>query len=205
MVESEFYRHLNEEMRSGLKGIYQEISSSAVSEETTVDTQGTQKLFSDTSEQIEEIMRTTLEATESIMATAEKLLQQQEEAGAIIAALQVAPKDEAQVAKLDALNSALEASLTEIITSLSFQDLTGQRLKKVVAALTAIRETVFDLYMSTGLMLKSREETPEKDIAVLAEESKRKVKEIKQYELQGPSRSAASQSDVDDLLASLGL
>lgn len=206
MVESEFYRHINEEMRTGLRGIYQEISSASNSPEegNGGDAQHTQKLFSDATHQVEEIMQTTLEATNSIMESVEKLLAQQEEAGGIIASLTVDPKEEQALAKLDQLNDSLEMSLTDIIISLSFQDLTGQRLKKVVAAITSIQETVFDLYMSTGLMMKTREEEPEKDITQIAEESRRKVAEIKSSELKGPSRDA-NQADVDDLLASLGL
>ena len=207
MVESEFYRQLNEEMRHGLRGIYQEITNASDKEGTQepgVDTNQTQKLFSDATKQLEEIMQTTLEATEKIMETVELLMTQQEEAGAIIATLTVPAKEEKSLARLDELNPSLNGSLTDIITELSFQDLTGQRLKKVVAAITSIRETVFDLYVSTGLMLKTREETPEKDLKEIAEESKRKVAEIRNSELKGPS-SDASQSDVDDLLASLGL
>lgn len=205
MVESEFYKHLNQEMRDGLKGIYQEISSVSKPGEQPLDSGQTQELFHDATKQIEEIMQTTLEATESIMASAEKLLEQQEEAGRLIASIEVQGKDSERLARLDEINAAFTSSLTDIITSLSFQDLTGQRLKKVVAAITTIRETVFDLYISTGLMLKQHEETPDKDIVRMKEDSKRMVEEIKGSELKGPSSDAASQQDVDDLLASLGL
>ncbi len=204
MVESEFYRHLNEEMRTGLRGIYREISSASGDEGEEQDASRTQKLFTDATGQIEEIMRTTLEATESIMEKAESLLGQREEAGAIIAALTVPAKEERALARLDALNSSLGSSLTDIITDLSFQDLTGQRLKKVVAAISSIQQTVFDLYMSTGLMMKSREAAPDKGLAEIVEESRRAVAEIRNSELKGPSGDA-SQKNVDDLLASLGL
>ena len=203
MLESEFYRHLNEEMRVGLRGIYKEISSA--SELPGGEAAGhTQKLFKDATHQLQEVMQTTLEAAENIMEATEKQLARQEEAGAIIAALEVSPKDEKSLARLDELNAELEASLTDILTALSFQDLTGQRLKKVVAAITSIQESVFDLYVSTGLMMKTREEEPEKNLGQIAEESRRKMVEIKNSELKGPSRDT-SQSDVDDLLASLGL
>lgn len=203
MVESEFLRQVNDEMRLGLKGIYQEISS-ASKDDNAPNTSETQKLFKDATKQLEEIMQTTLEATEKIMVTVEQLLAQQEEAGALIASLEVAPKNEASLARLDTLNQDLELQLTNIITDLSFQDLTGQRLKKVVSAITSIRETVFDLYVSTGLMLKTQEETPEKDLKEIAEESRRKVVEIRNSELKGPTLDS-SQQDVDDLLASLGM
>jgi chemotaxis protein CheZ len=206
MVESEFYRQINEEMRHGLRGIYQEITCASKEEMCgpAADSAGTQQLFSDATRQLEEITRTTLEATEKILGTVELLLSDQEEAGAIIATLSVPAGEEKSLARLDELHQALNASLTNIITDLSFQDLTGQRLKKVMTAIDSIRETVFDLYVSTGLMLKTREETPEKDLKLIAEESKRKVEEIKNSELKGPSR-GKSQADVDDLLASLGL
>ncbi|MDR2076538.1 MAG: protein phosphatase CheZ [Desulfovibrio sp.] len=204
-LESEFYRSLNEEMRLGLRGIYQEIASASAGEEPDAGARNTQRLFHDATQQIDEIMQTTLEATNSILESAEKLLQQQEEAGNLIAALTSGPLGERrELVRLDSLNNALESGLTDIITSLSFQDLTGQRLKKVVAAITSIRETVFDLYMSTGLMLKNREEAPERDITVIAAESRRMVQEIKNSELKGPSRDT-SQKDVDDLMSSLGL
>jgi chemotaxis protein CheZ len=149
-------------------------------------------------------METTLEATEKIMTKVEKLLDQRTEAVNIIASLDIGPEKRADMARLDALNRESESSLTNIITDLSFQDLTGQRLKKVVAALGSIRETVFDLYVSTGLMMKTREETPEKDIEEIAEESRLKVAEIKNSELKGP-QTGTSQADVDELLAGLGL
>ena len=206
MVESEFLRQVNEEMRTGLRGIYQEISSASNDEGAppSADAGKTQKLFSDATKQLEEIMQTTLVATEKIMATVETLLTQQEEAGSIIASMDLGDKHQDALARLDGLNQSLESALTDIITDLSFQDLTGQRLKKVVSAITSIRETVFDLYVSTGLMMKTREETPEKDLAEIAKESRLKVQEIRNSELKGPQNDA-SQKDVDDLLASLGL
>ncbi len=207
MVESEFYRQVNEEMRDGLRGIYREISS-ASSEGPALtdraDSGKTQKIFSEATQQIEEIMQTTLTATEKIMETAERLLEGQERAAALLAGCKPAKKDANTLKEVEAFVGSLSGSLTDIITELSFQDLTGQRLKKLVAAISSIRETVFDLYVSTGLMLKTREETPEKDLSLIAEESKRKVEEIKNSELKGPTLDA-SQKDVDDLLASLGM
>lgn len=204
MVESEFYRQINEEMRNGLKGIYREISS-ASKDDGANDTAETQRLFKDATRQIEETMQTTLEATEQIMETVETLQEQQAEAAAVIASLSADARLEKDLARLDELNQSLEAALTGIITALSFQDLTGQRLKKVVKAIGSIRESVFDLYVSTGLMMKTKEETPEKDLNEIAAESKRKVAELKQSELKGPSNDGVSQQNVDDLLASLGL
>jgi chemotaxis protein CheZ len=210
LVESEFLRQVNEEMRTGLRGIYREISTVSEGEKTKSapdsgpDSGKTQKLFSDATKQIEETMQTTLEATEKIMETVENLLEQRDQATALLASLEATAGSEDALSRIMDINASMQSALTAIITDLSFQDLTGQRLKKVVQALASIRETVFDLYVSTGLMLKTREETPEKDLAEIAEESRRKVEEIKNSELKGPTLDA-SQKNVDDLLASLGL
>ena len=99
---------------------------------------------------------------------------------------------------------ATQSHLMEIVMAQDFQDLTGQRLKKVVCAIASIRETVFDLYVSTGLMMKTHAETPEKSLKEIVEESRRKVQEIRNSELKGPQRET-SQKDVDDLLSSLGM
>ena len=206
MVESEFYRQVNEEMRTGLRDIYRDIANAAEGKEPPAKTDSghTQQLFSDAARQIEEIMQTTLRATENIMETAEKLLDRQTEAAELMAGLEVKAKSKDALKRLEQYNAELAEALTSIITELSFQDLTGQRLKKLVTAISAIRETVFDLYMSTGLMIKTKEENPEEDLDSIAENSRRKVEEIKNSELKGPSLDS-SQQDVDDLLASLGL
>ncbi|MDR0827030.1 MAG: protein phosphatase CheZ [Desulfovibrio sp.] len=206
MVESEFYRKMNEEMRNGLRGIYMEISSASSADGEKAEDQAskTQEIFSEASKQIDEIMQTTFEATEKIMGRVEKLLDQQNEAVQLLESMSGSTVQKVELERLTEMNSDLAESLTNIITDLSFQDLTGQRLKKLVRAIGAIRETVFDLYVSTGLMLKTREETPERDLMEIAAESKRTVEEIKNSELKGP-QSGTSQANVDDLLASLGL
>jgi chemotaxis protein CheZ len=92
-----------------------------------------------------------------------------------------------------------EADLTEIMTTLSFQDLTGQRIKRIIEALKHIEAIVFDVYMSTGLIVKARDEQPEKNMDELEQETQERVTKLK-----GP-QTDASQSDVDDLLSQLGL
>jgi chemotaxis protein CheZ len=207
MLEGDFYRQINEEIRSGLRGIYKDISAASLPAEGRSPEQGekTRELFAHAGEQLEEVMRSTLEATENIMGTVEKLFAMHERAGELLTRLD-GPDDERRehVRQLGEFHSELYDSLTYILTELSFQDLTGQRLKKVVTALGDIQETAFDLYVSSGLMIKGKEDEPEKDLDSIAEQTRLKVAEIKNSELRGPDRNT-SQGDVDDLLASLGL
>lgn len=204
LEESELHRLISKEIRNGLQDICKETANAPTDENAGADASRARMLFKDAARQLEEIMRTTLEATEKIMTTAEKLLEQQQEAGAVLARLGRAPGLEKELRRLGELNRSLATSLTCIITDLSFHDLTGQRLEKVIASICSIREAVFDLYVSTGNMLKTRENTPEKDLCAIAAENGGAAGESRASELKGPSRNS-SQKNVDDLLADLGL
>ena len=105
----------------------------------------------------------------------------------------------ADLKKLRKFISTQEEDLSGVLTALSFQDLTGQRVKKVLAALQSIEVTVFELYMSTGIALKEHAREPAKDTDLIQTHAKQVVSELK-----GPSREA-NQGSVDDLLAQLGL
>lgn len=206
LKESELYRHINTEMRQGLQTIYKTITSVAGPGQECRSQEDTGKLFCEATEQLNEVMATTFEATESIMAEVENLQDRLAEMGGHLRRIKDSACSEAAEALLAQVD-VFENSLTQIMTSLSFQDLTGQRLKKVVAALGEIQNSIFDMYVSSGLMLKTREEMPEKGVQEIAAESRRRmdeIKDIKGSELKGPSKSA-SQADVDSLLADLGL
>lgn len=206
LQDSELYRHINTEMRQGLQHLYKTITSVAGPGAEYASREETGKLFSEATAQLNEVMATTLEATESIMSEVERLLDLLPPMSGHLRAIENTADPEV-VADLGEQVAAFENSLTQIMTSLSFQDLTGQRLKKVVAALGEIQESIFEMYISSGLMLKTREEMPEKGVAEIAAESKRRldeIKEVKGSELKGPSRNV-NQADVDSLLADLGL
>ena len=98
------------------------------------------------------------------------------------------------------LPDALRADVEALgMTTLSFQDLTGQRIKRIIEAIKKVEAIVFDLYLSTGIQLKARAEAPDRAIAELEAEAKEKVSALK-----GP-QTKVKQGDVDDLLAQLGL
>lgn len=206
LKESELYRHINTEMREGLQNIYKTISSVTGPGKECVEKEDPSKLFCEATEQLNEVMTSTFEATESIMAEVENLQDRLQDVDLNLKEIQK-EKDYSQVNAIFDHVVAFESSLTQIMTALSFQDLTGQRLKKVVAALEEIQNSIFDMYVSSGLMLKTSKEMPEKEVTEIAAESKRRmseIKDVKDSELKGPSR-GTNQNDVDSLLADLGL
>lgn len=206
LVESEFYRRISDDMRGGLQTIYREISTAAKPGAPEADPAGTpvereaaDRLFNEASHQLDEVLTTTQEATESIMDVVEVQIERQKEAAVLLEAIRAGAGVERALERMVQINTALGEGLVEILTTLGFQDLTGQRIKKIIEALRTIESTVVELYLSTGLLIRAREEAPEKDISQIEAETRQVVSELK-----GPQR-GASQENVDDLLAQLGL
>ncbi|MFV0347509.1 MAG: protein phosphatase CheZ [Halodesulfovibrio sp.] len=202
LLESEFYRRLSEDMREGLQSIYKEISTATKNDSNgaEVTTQAaTNELFSEASKQLDEVRITLEEATGKIMDILELQMVLRQKASSHLEDLSKRHSTDKDVQALMGLEDRLNNNLTDIMTHLSFQDLTGQRIKRIIKALQRIESTVLDLYLSTGLIIKAREENPEEDFEALEAKSKQKVSDLK-----GPTRDA-SQNDVDDLLAQLGL
>lgn len=172
------------------------------------------QLFHEASAQLSEVLNTTQLATESIMDIVESHMDRQMEAHEIIQAARQGLATPEQLERLEGINTSLGDDLTTIMTTLSFQDLTGQRIKKVVEALDKIENTVVDLYISSGLIIKGRESDPQKDIGQLEQEAQQAVQSIKgsrdssgspfQGALKGPVH-GVSQANIDELMAQLGM
>jgi len=199
LLESEFYKNLSEELRSGLKNIYENIEATKKSS-NGLSQKEAEHLFNETSDQLDAILRTTEKATLDIMTVVEKHLDQMPQIEEICKKLKkqnsLTPEEGFT---LLAWQKSLNQDLLAIMTSLSFQDLTGQRIKKIVDTLRTIEEQVVNLYLSSGLSIKTKEEHPEKDFQSIKQEA-----QVKMSELKGPQEKV-KQEDVDALLQELGL
>lgn len=202
LLESEFHQRLNQEMRKGLQDIYKEIHQAAKNDNDHhphEEKQQADKLFQEAAQQLDKILQTTETATTDIMDIVEKHMELQAGAVADLDALEKGQAAPEAVARLREANAALGDDLMRIMTTLSFQDLTGQRIKRIIEAIKKVEQIVLDLYLSTGLQMKAWAEEPEKDMHALEAEAKQKVSELK-----GPQMKV-KQGDVDDLLSQLGL
>jgi chemotaxis protein CheZ len=202
LKEGEFFRKVNQDMRKGLEDIYREIKS--VKDMNGVPAaeapRETDKLLTEAADQLDEIMRSTEEATVRIMDIVEKHQEMIQKSGELLRTFRSGGATKEAVNQLLDLQEMHESDLTEIMTTLSFQDLTGQRIKRIIEALKHIEAIVFNVYMSTGLIVKARDQQPEKNMDELEQETQERV-----TKLQGPQSDGASQNDVDDLLSQLGL
>lgn len=133
---------------------------------------GKSEMFSTTTDELEEIVTETARATNRIMDAAEAVEK-------VAATLEPGPAN----ALMDATTSIYEAS--------AFQDITGQRITKIVRALQSLEEKLAALASAFGPLDDAfAAQAPEGDAALL----------------NGPQmeKTAASQTDIDALFASLG-
>lgn len=199
------YKSLSAEMRDGLKNIYRQISSASRDEQGNG--LAADELFTEASDQLKEVVRDTESAAMTLLEIVERQL---DLAGESAALLQGGREklDDGALARLCEINASLTEDLTSALTALSFQDITGQRIKKVVAALNGIERSVVELYISSGLVMEGAEKDPGRDAAALKAEAQKAVEDFRENrksELKGPDRNGASQAAIDDMLAQLGL
>lgn len=211
LKEGEFFRKVNSDMREGLEKIYSEIRrAKKEAGKRPKGSRETEELIGEASDQLDAILQSTEEATVSIMDIVEKHQEMIVASGNLLEEFRTGGAKKDSVEELIALNQQHQADLLEIMTALSFQDLTGQRIKKIIQALKRIEEIVFSVYLSTGLKVRSHEQSPERDEKELEKETKRTVNKLKKTkikgsELKGPQKNGTAQDGVDDLLKQLGL
>ncbi|MBI5237467.1 MAG: protein phosphatase CheZ [Deltaproteobacteria bacterium] len=98
-------------------------------------------------------------AANSIMTIVEGLMEEQDKSQSLINALsgltgRLPESDRANalsiISELSSINSKAKTGMTDMFANLSFHDLSGQKLKKVIAALGAVEEKIHGLADSFG-------------------------------------------------------
>lgn len=188
--ETEFFKALTEELMGKISSIYQEIHSlqnCADAGDCPPNTEQVKQaagMVTDASQRLTQIIEQTEKATFDILDRVDRSMDSLGHIEEIIANhIQSGPEKET----LDGLTATLNTDLLGITTGMSFQDLTGQRIKRVIEMLQRVETMTADLYVSTGILLKTREQSPDKDLEQTKE----------------AAQSAASQADVDALLEQL--
>jgi len=204
--EGRFYKYMSEEFQKGMTGLFKEISDF---KKTTVqiepscppDTQEkAEKMLSAASNQLDYIFKSTEEAATKILDIIEKNMGIQERMAALLEKEGTKVSNNGFIDELKAINREIQNDYVEIMTTLSFQDLTGQRIKKVVGFLSFIENEVLRLLISTGMKIKEKAAYPDKDTEQIISEAEARA----DITLKGP-QSGTSQADIDKLLADLGL
>jgi len=193
LLEGKFYQNLTLEMEDGIGAMYKEINTFKKALNITQQTADESKeLISHASDQLEEIVKTTEEATNQIMDAVEACQQRNMRAAKLLAGLP-ASEERNEIQMLFGLSNQ---DYMNIITSCSFQDLTGQRVRTVVELIKTLEKQLVTILLRTGTKIREKKAGTE-DHAI---ESKAQeiINQIKAEDTGG-----IDQAQVDELLASL--
>jgi chemotaxis protein CheZ len=190
LTEGQFYRMMNKDVIDGIETIYSEIS--AVKQSLTADSStDTLTLLGESDSILDSIINVTERATIQILDYLEEMQQEIRELREL-ADPQGKPSTEDRLGHLDRV-------ILSIMTELSFQDLTAQQIRRVIRSLKNVEEIVFDLYVTSEALKKSKEQAPDQDIQEVRTRVKSLIGEAKD------KRTIVDQGGVDALLEQLGL
>jgi len=195
LFEGKFYHNVAVEMENGVGQMYQEISqfkkALAVAQQTADESE---KIISDASGQLEGIVKTTEMATNQIMDAAENCQQRNNRLERLLGSVQ----DSSLREELQNILNDTNQEYMNIITACSFQDLTGQRVKKVVELIKTLERQIIKILIKADSKIKGKK-AGKGEMEIEGDTQKALEK------LGGPQDDGIDQAGVDDLLASLGL
>ena len=193
LAHGKFYQNLVLEMESGIGEIYREINEfkqAILSDDARVDE--SRELLSDASDQLEGIVATTEEATNRIMDAVEACQQRSNRAARLLASFPASEKR----GQLQELLGAMNQDYMEIITACSFQDITGQKVKRVIDLIRVLEEQVITLLVRVTTKLRAKESgADERETEAQARAALKK--------LRPKGERGFNQEEVDALLAEL--
>jgi chemotaxis protein CheZ len=152
-------------------------------------------------ETLEESTMKIMDINEEQMGLAERQLQRLE---TLLPEVEAGGHDRAEMCGIlreqkECLEGIKDLSL-RMMEPLSFQDLVGQRIQKIIRLVKTMEVRIEDIIISFGLKMQRHKQDPDKSFEDLR-------KEVEQYkgELKGPQRQGEGlgQSQIDDLLATL--
>ncbi|MCW7753679.1 protein phosphatase CheZ [Desulfobotulus sp. H1] len=180
--DGEFYQSISTDIKEGLEDLVKEMRR--LRRETSgglcpEDAPG--EAFNLTAIQLEDIHKRTESATLSVMDIVERQMDALE--------VQRTAQHDGNGTVATAFMDGLQEDLVHILTALSFQDLIGQKMHKVIIFIRKVEEIINRLYVSHNLMLQDKKAHPEKNSREIREEVQNKI----------------SQENIDALLSEHGI
>jgi len=194
--DSEFYKGLSDDVIEGIGKIYYEIFSTKreiKGDEYLLTVHNNLELIGESQSILDNVFSITEASTLKIMDVIELIQNNLEKAKAV--AEQLGNTD-----KLQAVFREIDRRLMEILTLLGFQDVTGQKIKKLVESLRKVEEIAFEIYISSEIFRRARAEGFERSYEELREEVKKQVELMKKKKTE-----IVDQNAIDELLESLDL
>ncbi len=193
VIESQFYKDLAMEMRDGIHEAYETIAQfKKTLHEVQSSGSQTGAAFQEVSDQLEAVVRATEQATNRIMDLAEGLQ------GGLAAVREQALK----ISDVDIRQAILsvcdqrDGDILEIFAACSFQDITGQRVKKAVDAVRSVEKALLRIMVSAGVRIRGKKLGQDEEVTL---KEKQRALEL----ISGPQE-GVQQKEVDSILAELG-
>ena len=222
--DNQFFRNMTYEMTGQVKELALLIIDFKKDLQSKIDLDLTDiatKYIPQATDQLEAIIETTENAANKIMDNMESLQADIERMGNIFASLRqgaiIVPGEEKEDVKvkidsqtkktisplIDYIESSVKnyvSLISDSFIQMSFQDLTGQRIKCIIKLIRKMEEKIADMVISFGIRLTEIEKNPDISQADLQRAVDEKV-----TELSGPQKEGQGldQSGIDDLLANL--
>ncbi|TWI77276.1 chemotaxis phosphatase CheZ [Desulfobotulus alkaliphilus] len=181
--DGEFYQGISSDIKEGLEDLVREMRKLRRETGEISDEEAPGEAFNQTAMQLEDIHSRTENATFSIMDIVEKQMETLEKQRSICKEGKISGED------LSCFMDELQDNFFEILTALSFQDLIGQKMNKVIVFIRKVEEIINHLYLSHNLMLQNKEANPDKNTKDIREEVLNKI----------------SQENIDALLSEYGI
>jgi chemotaxis signal transduction protein/chemotaxis regulatin CheY-phosphate phosphatase CheZ len=166
MSEGDFHRQVSSKIQGELENLATYISKT-MSNLQLLDPSvriSAERDIPSASQQLSEVVKSTEEATNTIISLTETLMDHQAALGKAIEKLKRSKYRNCKhleiIEQIERLHWEDEKTLMEIITNLSFQDLTGQRINKIVTMVATVQAKLCDLIRAFGLSVRVPEAEP---------------------------------------------
>ncbi|SFM49700.1 protein phosphatase CheZ [Thermodesulforhabdus norvegica] len=186
LYDSAFYKNLSEDAVSGIEKIYSTISS--VKKDMNIE-----GIIGDAFQSIEKsesILDSVLKITEDAALQIMDIIEEMQD---IIGEA----RENLLADNMQEILDSINRKLLDIMTLLSFQDLAGQKIKKLIQVLKNIEGIAFELYIQTEAIRKARDLGEEIDYEELRERVRRQMLKEK------PQVEVVDQYAVDALIESI--
>ncbi|MBE9503915.1 MAG: protein phosphatase CheZ [Proteobacteria bacterium] len=171
----------------------------------------TDKDLPEASDQLTSIVEATEEATNKILTDTEELLEAQGRIAKVVDAVKAikvnkntkgSESRDFAVTELKEISDLANAKLMDIMSACNFQDLTGQRIQKIIQLVKRIESKLMMIILSFNIKLQEKADSVDES---KINKEKEMLAKLEQEELKGPQKKGegVNQSDVDDLLNDL--
>jgi chemotaxis protein CheZ len=199
-----FFKHLAQEMREEMKALAElivEFKKDFVAKVHPGISEVRAKYLPQAADQLQGIIESTETAANRIMDNLEMMQRNMEEAKAILSGSKQKPVDAPQSA--EAACQRIEDCLALVGDSfeqMSFQDLTGQRIKRTIDLVNLMEERLQKTLLSFGIKIAEKNKNPGISGKELENVVERELSDLRGSQRPGEG---LNQSDIDKLLASM--